>query len=433
MQGEWTIEYMALAVEPDFAAETLSCRCGFALRGEGTALFALNRGMRITSVQSRGAELPFGQEMGFVQDGGLARVNLLRFCIPAGQEAVIAYEGPLTPYTEHWAYVRDHVNEACTLVRKDAYAYPMRAAPGEDGVLYACHDAFSYEITARMPRGISALCGGEEADVREERGKQVFRYVREEPSGRLDLVMGRYEIVSEPGLRICLMRHSASVGAIERLRAETGACTALLSDRFGARMGRRPLTMIEIPDGMGGQAGDGYFLQQTYAFVHPEAIDGIYHELAHGWTTARAAGSAKGKRFFDEAIASYLQVFVLRALHGEAAAQRRLMRMRGEVKKAVGAIGDIRATSLSDDGHREQLAYNKGTWMLCALEREMGARAFTEALSAFIRDYDGRDADFPDFTRAMQAHVQKPLDSFFAEWLYSWESTERILSAEAAL
>jgi hypothetical protein len=238
---------------------------------------------------------------------------------------------------------------------------------------------------------------------------------------------------AERNLRFYLLEDSPSRGEIDRVRTQARACIDLFARRFGTLAGDRRLAAIEIPDGMGGQAADEYFTQQTYAFVHPEAIDGIYHEIAHGWTTARPTGQAVGRRFFDESIASYLQVYALRELHGTAAAATRLERMRRLVAEGAAKIGDLRETTLALHGQDGNLAYNKGAWMLCALERIMGNCAFERGLRAFMHDYHDAEADFPQFISSMQAHAEQPLDGFFAYWLYGWRSTLDLIERSIGL
>lgn len=412
------IVHMALDVRPDIHWRAIWYACTMRLEGAGRLAFALNRGLRVRRAATGEREIPFAQDVRPVWDQGRADVLFVQ-CEAESGDLTLEVEGAIEPYADLWPYVKDTVNGVCTLFRKDAFAYPMPLEAGENGPTVR-HDAFAYDIAVTLAQGYTAVCGGWPEGVEEIEGGRRYRFARREAADRFDLVMGRYVMRETPDgdMRFYLLEGTPAVAEIGRVMRESADCARLFTSVFGPMEGERRLAAIEIPAGLGGQAGDGYFLQQTYAFLSREDVDGLYHEIAHGWTKAKAVGRAAGRRFFDEAIASWMQVFALERLHGKEAAARRLRGMREAALKAVRQAGGPAGATLADHGNLYHLAYNKGPWMLYVLRGAMGEGSFLAALRDFMHAYDGKPADFADFQRAMQARSPVPLDDFFGQWLY---------------
>ena len=429
MMEQRRLQHMSLAVKPDLSGGTIHYRCILSISCGGLLRLAINRGLRVVSAYED--DLPIAYTQGLQNVWAHGDVDVLLFsCRPKGLVLTLDLEGTILPYQHFWRYVRDTINPRCTLFRTDAFAHPIRVADSPDG-LAVQHDEFSYDIEVTLPGDYTALCGGLVAAEQTENDRMIFTFAEPHPIWRVDLVMGAYAppFSSSGGTRFFLLEDSPSLAHGERIKKEADACINLFVSLLGVMPGARPLTAIEIPDGMGGQAGEGYFLQQGCFFADPCAVDGIYHEIAHGWTTARAAGMAEGMRFFDEAIASYLQVFALRRLHGGTAAAERLDGMRRAVGWALREAGSVEKTTLAHHGCDFQLAYNKGTFMLNALAEEMGEEVFLRALRDFQHKHNAASVDFVDFQQATQACCDKDLNGFFDFWLYSGESTLAILRA----
>ena len=186
---------------------------------------------------------------------------------------------------------------------------------------------------------------------------------------RLDIAIARFSLVKRGDLRAFVLVGSEEHG--ERILELMGRAFDFYCSRFGER--ERRYTIIEIPDGYGGQAGVDYSLVESRALREPIPY-GVYHELAHFWNP-KAEGEVQRSRFFDEAFANYLTALLIRELYGEEEFRRVLRELRKAYWRLVNdRFPEGREVPLADYGRYElgALSYSKGALVLYELHKLIG-------------------------------------------------------------
>jgi aminopeptidase N len=64
-------------------------------------------------------------------------------------------------------------------------------------------------------------------------------------------------------------------------------------------------------------------------------------------------------------------------------------------------------------------SYDKGSWILHMLRREMGEEAFWNGIRLYYKTYQNSNADTEDFRKIMGSAAKVDLKQFFNQWLYT--------------
>lgn len=156
-------------------------------------------------------------------------------------------------------------------------------------------------------------------------------------------------------------------------------------------------TVIEIPDGWGGQADVTGALIPAGEFRSPSGVATLYHELAHLWSVPSAEDPPS--RFLDEGIASYLQLLAEEELMGKSIADR-LERARDRLRDMASRRGELLEVPISDYGRHglTDASYIVGAWILHILRAALGDCVW-KALSSLVLEHIRKPASLEDFVR----------------------------------
>ncbi len=349
--------------------------------------------------------------------------------LPLGESAVVRmnYAGAMWGYPEVMAYVRDRIDENYSLVRPDSLAYPMLASPSFQGMMEAFRSAFTYRVEVEVPDGLIVACGGRPVSTQRKAGTTVFLFESFKPTWRLDVAAAKFKVVEDKnsGIRIYVIPgdEAEAPRIFETAKKSFRFFTELLGD-----VGDFPgFTIIEVPEGWGGQAADFYILQPAAAFRDKSRTSELYHEIAHNWN-ARADPGIQRCRYFDEAFTSYFEGLAIREFEGEEAFKAYMDRRRDQFLRAGERDEKNFTTSIADYWKEERgsNSYTKGAWSLYVLHRAFGEEDFLKLVSGFVHEYRVRPADFKDFQVFAEKTVGKSLDAFFKEWIYGVESSRQL-------
>lgn len=387
---------------------------------------------RVTS--SAGYPLKFSQDVIPLADEPTLQANaivirLARPLMPGDSLSIgMAFDGSVFGYPEVMAYVKDRVSKDYTLLRPDAYAYPLLAEPTFAASLAANDIPFTYELSTTVPEGYLAACGGSLISQHRSQGRERFEFRSKGLVSRIDLAVARFCMAVDPlhQLTVYYLRED-SIGAHAVLRAANQAI-AFYSTEFGRPAGFGGYTIIEIPDGWGSQAGEFYFLQTAAAFRDTSRVSEVYHEIAHTWN-AKASPEVQRCRYFDEAFASYFESLAVGALRGEAAlasdmeSSRRLFIQWGESDPRV------LSTPISEYGRAEmgRHSYTKGAWSLYVLNELVGDKAFQLIIRSLLTRFADKTIDFESFQQLCEHISHRSLKKYFDEWIYGTESSDLLV------
>ncbi|MGB7295248.1 MAG: M1 family aminopeptidase, partial [Candidatus Aminicenantales bacterium] len=330
-------------------------------------------------------------------------------------------------YPEVMAYVRDRIDEDYSLLRPDSLAYPMLAPPSFQGKMAAYRSQFSYRVEAEVPEGFVVACGGRPVEIAKKDGVEVFIFESFKPTWRVDVAAARFKVVEEKDAGIRIYVIPGDEAEAPRI-LETAKKSFLFFARLFGELDDLPgFTIIEVPEGWGGQASDYYVLQPAAAFRDVKRTSELYHEIAHNWNV-RVKPAVQRCRYFDEAFASYFEGLAIREFEGEKTFLDYMERRRDRFLQSCERDGVDCSTSIADywKEERGENSYTKGAWSLYVLHQAVGDEGFRSLISGFLREYRVRPADFRDFQVFAEKSAGRSLDRFFKEWIYGAESSRQL-------
>ena len=170
----------------------------------------LGRLMKVHRVEDvAGEPLAFGQDVVTFADWQELQVNHLVVRLPAALGAgasttfSIEYSGWVVPYTETGAlYVRDRIGEEFSILRGDAYAFPVVGLPSWEANSAIPWPDFDFRVAITVPERFTVASGGRLLERRAADGMATWEY---ESTGRapfLLLPIAEYALVEEGGVRV---------------------------------------------------------------------------------------------------------------------------------------------------------------------------------------------------------------------------------------
>jgi aminopeptidase N len=73
-------------------------------------------------------------------------------------------------------------------------------------------------------------------------------------------------------------------------------------------------------------------------------------------------------------------------------------------------------------------SYQKGSWVLHMLRRQLGDAVFHKSIRDYYTVYGGKNADTKDLQKIFENNSGKKLDQFFQQWLYTPENLQLDIS-----
>jgi hypothetical protein len=399
--------------------------------------FLLYRLLAVDAAEDeKGAALAFRQAVVSMSDEKNWQVNsvtlALREPLPPGAttRVTLKYSGAIFGYREVMGYVRDHIGEDYTLLRPDALAYPMFAAPSSQSLSAAYDTLFTYDLEITVPSGTIVACGGLPGSVSLGEGAETFRFASRVPTWRMDIAAAKFKVLKNAVGNLVVYTLPEDEASAGNLLKEMRRVIEFYTLRFGPSKKATAYTMIEIPDGWGSQASDFYILQAAAAFKDPKRTHELYHEIGHSWNV-EARPEVRRTRWFDEAFASYFEALALREFESQKAFDDRMARyresFRGEAKKnsrnATTPIAEYGKEELGDN------SYTKGAWSLYVLNQIVGDEGFNRIIRTFMAEFSDRPAGFGDFQGVAERVSKRDLSRFFKEWVFGAESSELLIGS----
>jgi len=361
--------------------------------------FLLNKGLKVEY-----CSIEFSQKIVELTDFKEYEVNFIVLDKPI-KNIEVKYSGILESYENIFPYLKDRIDEEYTLLRTDTYFYPIFAEPTfRDIVNTISKSNFDAEIiVSGIPSGYSVAFGGE------IRGNNL----RISNTWRLDIAIAKFSLVSHKNFRIFVLKRNEKY-ARKTLKLIWDAFK-FCCKMFGEKSVR--YTVIEIPDGYGGQAGIGYSLVESKWFKSSIPY-GIYHELAHFWNP-KAEGEVQRTRFFDEAFANYITALIVKELYGEEEFKNVLEKFRKTFWQLVEKYPKGKDIPLVEYGKYELgiFSYTKGALILYELHKLLGEK-FYDLIRESCRRFGNKPIDFKSFEVLAEEISGKSLNKFFNEKIY---------------
>lgn len=430
---------LSLDLRVDYARATLGGTATLEVRNTanhavGAVPLLLNRLMNVSRVATAdGRALRFTQRtVQFVDDSAL-QVNAItvRSAIGRGRTLaiVVHYAGVLVGYTETGSlYIKDHVSPEFTIIREDAYAFPVLGVPSRAANRSAPREPFGFAARITVPREQVVAMGGERTEVAQRDSTVVWSYRASGPVAFLNIAIAPYDTLQVAGARLFYFP-ADSAGA--RIVGESVTHALARFQQWYGPLGRVPrLTIMEIPEGYGSQASlTAGILQTADAFRDRSQLRQLYHELSHLWNVAD--GEHPSPRW-NEGLASFLERRVAAELDGQTDWHGVLERISRRINDACARPVACDRVPFADYGRAgiTDLSYSVGAVMFYTLYSVLGATDFDRAYRDYYQRFRDSSATSADLVATFHG-VNPAADKIFEDWFFTTRWYARMRAGES--
>jgi hypothetical protein len=401
------------------------------------ASLLLNRLMRFDAIRSSAGEpLSFSQQIVTFVDSPMQQVNQatihLATALPPGGRAttVVAYSGYLVGYTETGSlYIRDRIDPEFTILRVDAYAFPVVGVPSRVANRSVPEVAFPFDVAVTVPSDLTVASGGELLAKTTAGLFTTWAYRSASPAPFLNLAIAKYVIFQEEGVRVFAFPRDES-GARRVLAAARGAI-ALFTRSFGPTLARPAFAVIEIPEDFGSQASiAGGIIQTADAFRNASELRQLYHEISHFWNSP---DSDHPSPRWNEGLASYLERRAARELDGrdevDANAFARAERLLTLAKENP-RLQSVPLASYGKEGMTD-FSYSVGAILFYLLDRVVGPAKFDELIGSYYQKNKTFGAGSAEFLREATVLGGPRAAAVLHDWFETVRWYERLCAGES--
>jgi hypothetical protein len=428
---------LELDLRINYEARSLGGTAALSIRNVGSTMvprvqLLLNRLMTVSRVQQGDRAVEFQQDVVVFSDDPSRQVTLidvgLARPLAAGDSVTLttAYSGVLTGYTETGSlYIRDHVSREFTIIREDAYAFPVVGAPSLQAMRSAPRRPFDFAARIAVPSGLVVAMGGSRGMKRDADSISTWSYRSIEPVPFLNITIAPYRIVEGPGFRLFAFPED-SAGAAGVSNAIANALRTLAA-WYGSLVRQPDIAVMEIPEAFGSQASlSAGIILTADAFRDRSQLRQLYHELSHLWNpTDTDVPSPR----WNEGLATFLQWRLAAELDGwsdwsarlETAAQALLRRCAANC--ATRALAEYGRAGMTD------LSYTTGFLMFAALFQTLGAEVFDRTYRQFLQTSMSAGASTTDLARAFRTADSRS-ENILDEWLFTTRWHARLAAGE---
>ncbi len=162
-------------------------------------------------------------------------------------------------------------------------------------------------------------------------------------------------------------------------------------------------------------------------FYHENSVTGqrleeglLAHEIAHQWFGDMATEKSFPHLWLSEGFATYLTHVYMEQKYGTEKLERGMAEDRTQViefakTKQLPVVDSVSSLmSLLNPN-----SYQKGSWVLHMLRRQLGDTIFHQIIKTYYETYKGKNADTKDLQSVAEKVSGKRLETFFNQWLYN--------------
>ena len=381
-----------------------------------------------------GDTLAFTQRIVRDPDLPALQLNEVRVALPASlapgarTTITVQYGGFLLGYAETgMGYIKDRIDPAFTILRNDAWAFPLVMYASLTSLRSSALPSFDYVARITVPDTLVVANGGRLVERTARNGEATYVYRSIKPSWRMDFAIGHYGELQAGPVRILYLR-SDSAGAARVARAVQRSLE-LFRSWFGPLSGDPALTILELEDGFGSQTDVTTIIQAAASFRDSTRNFEIYHEVSHLWNPPETDNP--GPRW-NEGLAEFLQYLAAERLDGGRMVEPRATRLLEWLKAHAADNQKWQQVPLVDYGRAQMtdLSYRMGGLFFYLLYHRVGGDAFNRIVGGFSREYAGTGASSRDFVRYAEGHSPADLRPLFQDWFLTTNWVASVRAAE---
>jgi len=180
------------------------------------------------------------------------------------------------------------------------------------------------------------------------------------------------------------------------------------------------LAHVESSTRYGGMENSTAIFYAEKPYVDRTMREGVVrHETSHQWFGDAVTEREWGHLWLSEGFASYFDLVVGAALHGDSVLTEGLARdARAYFDSKVQDRPLVDTAEHDPNKLLNENSYQKGAWVLHMLRGSVGDSAFFRGIREYYRVYRDSTALSSDFQRMMEQAAGRSLDPFFRQWLW---------------
>jgi len=180
------------------------------------------------------------------------------------------------------------------------------------------------------------------------------------------------------------------------------------------------LAHVESSTRYGGMENSTAIFYAEKPYVDRTMREGVVrHETSHQWFGDAVTEREWGHLWLSEGFASYFDLVVGAALHGDSVLSEGLARdARAYFDSKVQDRPLVDTAEHDPNKLLNENSYQKGAWVLHMLRGSVGDSAFFRGIREYYRVYRDSTALSSDFQRMMEQAAGRSLDPFFRQWLW---------------
>ncbi len=438
-------DHYQLKLSFDYSNETLQGHCRMTILNQSDSVMTriplvLYRMMRVNAVTTQdGLALDFHQSVVQFEDFTKLQTNyiVVHYEIPPHQSKVIHidYGGHLLGYTETgMKYITDRISPEFTLIRMDAYAYPVISQPSIAFLIKNIRNhLFDYEIMVTVPDTLVVASGGRlESKTPAADNQLTYHYTSKKPSWRMDIAVAPYEVLNNPVLNLFYLNDES---AARHINDNGSRAMQQYIQWWGELQSTDSVTIIETEKGSGGQADELVILLPEESFSSISNFHNLFHELSHLWNVVISEDEGLTLRW-EEGLAEFSAYLLNETLFAEKAgllkraANHNLSRLKRDFDNNP-ALAGIPLMEYGNQ-HVTNLSYVQPMVMFSVLYYWVGEDVFHSTMGGFYQHYIDTGASTLDFVNYWKQKAPSlPLDTFFNDWIYTPRFAEFVLEEKS--
>jgi len=379
---------------------------------------------------SNGNKLAFNQQVIGNDEWPVLQTNYIEISLPTPIKPAQSYtfeidfSGALRGYTEtDMLYVKDSIDENFSIVRMDAFAYPLITYPNDsvnrDAKFWLYH--YDYDVTFTVPVDYVVANGGELISKTEKKDKVIYRYKNKLPAWRMDFAIARYQVYSKDRYTVFSWE---SKDSSEKLLDQIVNTVTLYTKWFGPLKHKLGYTFIEVPENYGAQADITSVIQDAVGF---KEFDRVYHEISHQWNVKSLD---KYSPRWNEGLASFLEELTLELTSRPGQLDVSTEETILELKKVFSNNKKYQSTPFLDYGKEGLNSYSVGMIFFRILYDLMGQDEFNKVIGGFYQKYYESGATSRTFISYLIKHSHADINQLIDEWVNSAEFAKLLEASE---